>query len=255
MPDEPITDAKTLLQQVTEFGERLKERRRFERKRLLWAATVEVRGQRFEGMIVDFSVGGARLKFDAPVATGDELTLMLKQLDELGAKVVWQREGEAGLQFLLAPEEVAARLQQKGVADPGKLEVAPEQGAAPAARVSAPTPASARAGGDTAPRRRRLGVLAVVAAVGLCAAGALSLLVAKSSSHEPPPVLALNGGAAGQHSCTSLMDKLGGSTNQLDFSLNVASAAQAKCLDIHHLGPSDSDAQGHMVQTTKVPLR
>jgi hypothetical protein len=69
------------------------------------------------------------------------------------------------------------------------------------------------------------------------------------------PVLALNGGAVGQHSCGSLMEKVGGSTNEVDFSLNLASAAQAKCLDIHHLAPSDNDPHGHMVQTTKVPLR
>jgi hypothetical protein len=240
MPDDKrITDAKDLLQQVRQFGARLKDRRRFERKQLLWAATVEVRGQRFEGTIVDFSVGGARLKFDAPVAAGDELTLVLKQLDELGAKVVWQREGEAGLQFLLAPDEVAARVQEKLLADLGK----DGGGRSAAAR-------SGRAAGGG----RRLAVLAVAAILGLGAVGGGSLLIASSFSHEEAPVLALNGGAVGQHSCDSLMEKLGGSTNELDFSLNVASAVQAKCLDIHHLGPSDSDPRGHMVQTTKVPL-
>ncbi|HUJ99296.1 MAG TPA: PilZ domain-containing protein [Stellaceae bacterium] len=240
MPDdERITDAKDLLQQVRQFGARLKDRRRFERKQLLWAATVEVRGQRFEGTIVDFSVGGARLKFDAPVAAGDELTLVLKQLDELGAKVVWQREGEAGLQFLLAPDEVAARVQEKLLADLGK-----DGGGRSAAAGS----------GRAAGAGRRLAVLAVAAILGLGALGGGSLLIASSFSHEEAPVLALNGGAVGQHSCDSLMEKLGGSTNELDFSLNVASAVQAKCLDIHHLGPSDSDPRGHMVQTTKVPL-
>jgi hypothetical protein len=242
MPDDRITDAKDLLQRVRQFGARLKDRRRFERQQLLWAATVEVRGQRFEGTIVDFSVGGARLKFDAPVAAGDELTLVLQQLDELGAKVVWQREGEAGLQFLLAPDEVAARVQEKLLADLGK-----DEGGRSARAASGRAGGGVRAG-------RRLAVLALAAIGGLGALGGGSLLIASSFSHEEGPALALSGGAVGQHSCGSLMEKLGGSTNELDFSLNVASAVQAKCLDIHDLGPSDSDPRGRMVQTTKVPL-
>jgi PilZ domain len=248
MPDDRITNAKDLLKQVSDFGERMKERRRYERKKLLWAATVEVRGQRFEGMIVDLSAGGARIKFDAAVAAGDELTLVLKQLDELGAKVVWQREGEAGLQFLLAPEEVAARIQQKlpteAIAAEARNAPAPAE---PAPAAAAPRPASA------APRRRAtLMAAAILAGLGGLIGG--SVVVAHSFPAKAPAVLALNGGASGQHSCGNLLDKVGGATNQVDFSLNVASAVQAKCLDIHHLGPSSSDRNEGMVSVTKVPL-
>lgn len=45
MPDDQITDANDLLKRVSDFGENLKERRRFERKKLLWAATLEMRGK------------------------------------------------------------------------------------------------------------------------------------------------------------------------------------------------------------------
>lgn len=243
MPDDRITDAKDLLKQVSDFGERLKDRRRYERKRLLWAATVEVRGQRFEGMIVDLSAGGARIKFDAPVATGDELTLVLKQLDELGAKVVWQREGEAGLQFLLAPDEVAARIQQKLAFDVTETDE----------KKPAPPPSGAASGGAS---RRRLTLLAAAAIAGLGALISGSVVVARAFSDEGgPQVLALSAGASDQRSCSTLLGKVGSATNQVDFSLNVASAVQAKCLDINHLGPSDSDRSGHMVRATKVPLR
>jgi hypothetical protein len=263
MPDDRITDAKDLVKRVSDFGEELKERRRFERKKLLWAATVEVRGQRFEGMIVDLSAGGARIKFDAPVAAGDELTLMLKQLDELGAKVVWQREGEAGLQFLLAPEEVADRIQQSLPAgalaadEPGKPAAAPARPSPTVVTMplAAPDPAlrAVRPAGRTL-RRRLLGFLALGAAVlGLLIGG--GALLGERRQAGPPPALAISRGASEQHSCSSLMGRVNGASNQLDFSLNVASAVQAKCLDIHHLGPSDDRGAGGMVRATKLPAR
>ncbi|HXZ00874.1 MAG TPA: PilZ domain-containing protein [Stellaceae bacterium] len=262
MPDDQITDAKDLLKRVSDFGENLKERRRFERKQLFWAASVEVRGQRFEGMIVDLSPGGARMTFDAPVAAGDELTLVLKHLDELGAKVVWQREGEAGLQFLLAPEEVAAKLQQTLAPD-----LASAAAAMPAlAAAAAPAPAAAAAPAPAVPRRappsaaaasrfrQRLLAIAATGVVGLGALISAGLLISDLLADEalPPGLVA---SVPDEHSCATLMDKVSTASNQLDFSLKVASAAQAKCLDIHHLGPTDNDTSGHMVRTTKVPDR
>lgn len=250
MPDDQITDAKDLLKRVSDFGESMKERRRFERTQLLWAATVEVRGQRFEGMIVDLSAGGARIKFDAPVAAGDELTLVLKQLDELGAKVVWQREGEAGLQFLLAPDDVAAKIQGTLAPD---LAPAPAAEDKPAAPARAPTE-SARPRPAAPPRsHRRLVSFAAIGVVGLGAALSAGTLISDLLA-EPPPGSAVVL-ADDQHSCANLMDKVGGAANQLDFSLSVASAAQAKCLDIHHLAPTETDANRRMVRTTRVPLQ
>lgn len=260
MPDDWITDAKDLVKRVSDFGDELKERRRFERKKLLWAATVEVRGQRFEGTIVDLSAGGARIKFDAPVATGDELTLVLKQLDELGAKVVWQREGEAGLQFLLAPDEVAARIQQTlpsaalAADEPADtVRPVPAETARPAAVMPETAPPLSR----PAARRFRQRILAVaamaMASLGLVIGG--GTLLAGWRHGGVPPALAISAGASDEHSCPNLMGKVNGSSNQLDFSLNVASAVQAKCLDVHHLGPSDGDNGGRMVRATKVPLQ
>jgi hypothetical protein len=93
------------------------ERRRFVRKNVLWAATVEVRGRQIEGVITDLSAGGARLRFNAPLDKGEELRLILSEFEAVGAKVVWQRDGEAGVQFVLAPAEVLGLLARRQVAE------------------------------------------------------------------------------------------------------------------------------------------
>jgi hypothetical protein len=249
MPDGHITDAQELLGRIQAFGDTLRERRRHERKKLLWAATVEVRGQRFEGMIVDLSPGGARIRFDAAVTAGDELTLMMKEFDALGAKVAWQREGEAGLQFLLAPEEVAARVQRMMGLDAASPEGSGATTPSPPARPR-PPPA----------RRRKLALgRGGAAAIAACGAAALiggSVVMAGGLRREPPPpVLAITGGAADQHSCARLLGRVTGATNEIDFSLHAAEAAQAKCLDLQHLDGSESDVHGRMIQATKVPMR
>src|SRR5580700_12158905 len=101
MPDGWITDSQVLLKEVSRLAA-LKERRRFERRKLHVAATIEVRGLRFEGQIIDLSPGGARIRFDVPLAAGEELDVVLRALNQLGAQVVWRRQGEAGVRFLLA---------------------------------------------------------------------------------------------------------------------------------------------------------
>ena len=268
MPDDQIMDAKELINQVRAFHQEMKERRRHERKSLLWAATVEVRGQRFEGTIVDFSAGGARIKFDAAVCAGEELTLVLKQLDELGAKVVWQREGEAGLKFLLAPEEVAARVNSKlslsldaSNVEPARtcrghevIEAEPDN----APRLPARTQSVESAAPLAEPRRGLtklpLVVLLAIGSAVLVAAIGGSVVMANGGGDEAPPgQLAVTVGDFDQHSCAGLMGKVNGATNQVDFSLHVAKAVQAKCLDLQRIGSSpDNDLSGHMLQATKV---
>lgn len=245
MPHDCITDPKTLLREIGAFGEKLRERRRFERQALNWTATVEVRGQRFEGVITDLSPGGARIKFDAAVQKGDELRLVLRQLNELGAKVVWQRQGEAGLSFVLAPEEVAARL--KGKMPPSGPE--PRSEATSRAATDDPLPAVA----DAPPRAKRpLVALAAAGIAMLALVGLGSIFVAPPA--ESPALLALNAGASQQHDCSALLGKITNATNQIDFDLRVASAAQSKCLDLQHIDQSYSDVNAHMTQATKVPL-
>ncbi|HYM04901.1 MAG TPA: PilZ domain-containing protein [Stellaceae bacterium] len=258
MSDQQITDAKELLERVNAFGVVAKDRRQFTRQSLQWAAKVEVRGERFEGTIVDFSEGGARIRFDAPVSTGDELTLVLKQLDDIGAKVVWQRQGEAGLKFLLAPDDVGKRIQSRfGTSlgaldlDQARSELAPAPQRAASSRPPAGEPRMSALASILALSRSPIFAAAIVvgtAFVGL--GGSLAILSAKG--HEAPilPPLSVTLGAADQHTCSGRMDKVNGSSNQIDFSLRVAEAVQAKCLDLHP-GTEGSSLEGHVVSMTK----
>jgi hypothetical protein len=107
-----ITNLQYLVGQIGKFREQIEERRRFTRKPVLWAATVEIRGKRCEGLIVDFSPGGARIRFETEADTGDELLVVLDQFDTFGAKVIWQYDGEAGIHFVAAPADVAARMKE-----------------------------------------------------------------------------------------------------------------------------------------------
>jgi PilZ domain len=111
MADAEITDAKELLRQVSAFGTRLKDEAA--RKDALWAASVEVHGKLFGGLIVDLGPGGARIRFATPVNSEEDVTLVLNQLDAIGATVVWQNADERGVEFLLAPEDVAERVRRR----------------------------------------------------------------------------------------------------------------------------------------------
>ncbi len=111
MSDDQVTSIKELLERINAFGAQVTERRRFGRKEVLWAATVEIRGKRCEGLIVDFSPGGARIRFDAEAETGDDVIVVLDRFDALGAKVIWQYDGEASVHFVMAPEDVAERVR------------------------------------------------------------------------------------------------------------------------------------------------
>ena len=56
---------------------------------------------------------GKEIRTVEGLAKGDELTVVMKQFEELGAKVIWQRAGDTGVQFLLAPDAVAARVKDR----------------------------------------------------------------------------------------------------------------------------------------------
>jgi hypothetical protein len=248
MPDGWITDSRVLLEEVSRFAE-LKERRRCERRKMHVAATIEVRGERFEGQIIDLSPGGARIRFDAPMAAGEELDVVLQELNRLGAQVVWRRKGEAGLRFLLAPEEVAPRLEAV-LAQEARARAAPKPPPAPPPPEAAPVEEAAGLAG---------GIIAMLAAAGIaCIAAVIGggmMLTGQVAHAAPPAPLVVTAGAFEQHSCAALLDKVAASTNQIGFSLSVASAAQSKCLNLHVPGYAETDLQGHMVQATKVPTQ
>ena len=94
-----------------------------------------------------------------------------------------------------------------------------------------------------------MGLLAIA---GSAATILLGAVVVGSGDEGIKQVFAITGGAVGQHDCSNRLDKLAGSTNQIDFSLNVASAVQSKCLDLKQISGGETDPRGHMVQATKV---
>lgn len=108
MANPEITDARELLRRVSAFAERLQAQ-----DQALWAATVEIQGKQFGGLIVDFSPGGSRIRFAASVSTDEDVTRVLDKLDTLGASVIWQEKGKNGFELLLAPEEVANRVRRR----------------------------------------------------------------------------------------------------------------------------------------------
>jgi PilZ domain-containing protein len=77
------------------------EQRRHGRRNGLWSAQLETTsGQRLDCIVFDISPGGAKLRLDEPVATGDVMTLISERFGKRGARVAWTAPRRAGLTFL-----------------------------------------------------------------------------------------------------------------------------------------------------------
>ena len=74
--------------------------RRSVRKRVLWAAKLARGAKRFDCVVVDLSLGGARIHCSQPVSKGEMVTLVLDRLGALRAEIVWQEEQSIGLHFV-----------------------------------------------------------------------------------------------------------------------------------------------------------
>jgi len=74
--------------------------RRTVRKRVLWAAKLTRGAKRFDCVVVDLSLGGARIHLAQPLAKGEMVTLVLDRLGPIRAEVVWQEEQSIGLHFV-----------------------------------------------------------------------------------------------------------------------------------------------------------
>lgn len=70
------------------------------RKRVLWAAKLARGAKRYDCVVVDLSLGGARIHLTQPVTKGEMVTLQLDRLGPLRAEVVWQEEQSIGLRFV-----------------------------------------------------------------------------------------------------------------------------------------------------------
>jgi hypothetical protein len=83
------------------------ERRRHKRKPVLWAARVETRAGAADCIILDLSLGGAKLRGVAPVIAKQEVMLVIDRFGAIRAEVVWARSGHMGLRFTDKPEQIA----------------------------------------------------------------------------------------------------------------------------------------------------
>jgi len=84
------------------------ERRRHQRKTVLWSARVESKDGPSDCIILDLSLGGAKIKTDAaPVSAHQTVMLVIDRFGALRAEVVWSRRGHMGLRFTDSPDHVA----------------------------------------------------------------------------------------------------------------------------------------------------
>jgi|SRR5665213_2724033 len=90
-------------------------RRKHRRKPVMWSAHFELPTGGLDCIAFDLSLGGAKLRLDAPVKLRQRGRLVLERYGAIEAEILWQRPGMAGLRFLDPPWRVA-RLIGKALA-------------------------------------------------------------------------------------------------------------------------------------------
>jgi hypothetical protein len=83
------------------------KQRRHKRKPVLWSARVETETGTAECIILDLSLGGAKLRVPALAQAQQPVTLVIDRFGAINAEVAWCRSGEMGLRFTDPPEQVA----------------------------------------------------------------------------------------------------------------------------------------------------
>jgi hypothetical protein len=83
------------------------EKRRHKRKPVLWSARVETDTGAAACIILDLSLGGAKLRVPPQAKANQAVTLVIDRFGAINAVVAWCRSGEMGLRFTDPPEQVA----------------------------------------------------------------------------------------------------------------------------------------------------
>lgn len=83
------------------------EKRRHKRKPVIWSARVETETGQAECIILDLSLGGAKLRVPAQAKAHQPVTLVIDRFGAINGEVAWCRSGQMGLRFTDAPEQVA----------------------------------------------------------------------------------------------------------------------------------------------------
>ena len=83
--------------------------RQFRRKAVIWGAKIETEDGAFDCIMLDLSLGGARLRCDHAFTLLKPATLRLDKFGKFPAEVVWTTGNEVGLRFTEKADDVAAR--------------------------------------------------------------------------------------------------------------------------------------------------
>jgi PilZ domain len=88
----------------------LRDRRRHDRVRVGWLATLRLPSGLFECLIINLSPGGAKIKLSEGVALapGEAAALVVGKFGTFRADTVWRRADTVGLSFRDPPETVTA---------------------------------------------------------------------------------------------------------------------------------------------------
>lgn len=84
--------------------------RRYRRKPVIWAASLEASNGIFDCIILDLSSGGARLKISEIVPLNEPAILAFGRFGTFPCTIVRSGFGEAGIQFSDPPEQIISRL-------------------------------------------------------------------------------------------------------------------------------------------------
>ena len=82
-------------------------KRRHKRKPVLWTGHLETDAGPAEAIILDLSLGGAKLRVPVLAKTNDRVTLVIDRFGAINAVVAWCRSGQMGLRFTDTPQQVA----------------------------------------------------------------------------------------------------------------------------------------------------
>ncbi len=84
------------------------ERRRLERATVLWSGHLVHGDQAVACLIVNISAGGAMVRTDDAATCPASVTLRNPRIGDLAAEVMWRKNNEMGLKFLVDDQTVAA---------------------------------------------------------------------------------------------------------------------------------------------------
>ena len=83
------------------------ERRRFKRTNSFIRARLFLADERCDGVVLDVSVNGVKMRLDVPPALGAPVSLALAGSVHFGGEVAWRQGNTIGITFMQRPEQLA----------------------------------------------------------------------------------------------------------------------------------------------------